>query len=404
MRRIAWVLLLLFVSAIPWEYSLVLPAPFGNVARIAGLLVLAAAVPAILQVGRLRTPGPVQWLVLAFYLWFCCTCFWTIDAVTTFEKIRGYIQEMMIVWLAWEFAESPRDLRTLLRAWVAGSWVLAALTLANFASPAAIAASRIRFAATGQDPNDVARFLDFGFPLSALLLTSELRWAGRLLALGYLPLGLVAVLLTASRGGFLAAVVAIAGCAALLARGHGKGAVIAILAAPAAVAALWAVIPQGTLARLATIPAELEAGSLNQRLNILVRGLARLRSKARLRHGRRHLCRGRESGSHRHGPQHGSRHPCRRRAGRLCAGHGHRGYGRAVRHANTWSLAACLSHGPGGLGRYLAGCNGGRKPNHLAAAGCNCARRPLCRRGAGQPRCLFPATTQGARLCNRARL
>ncbi len=32
----------------------------------------------------------------------------------------------MIVWLVWEFADTPADLRNLLRATVAGSWVLAA--------------------------------------------------------------------------------------------------------------------------------------------------------------------------------------------------------------------------------------------------------------------------------------
>ena len=48
----------------------------------------------------------------------------------------------MIVWLVWEFAESPGDLRALLRAYVAGSWVLAILTLANFSSPEAIAAGQ----------------------------------------------------------------------------------------------------------------------------------------------------------------------------------------------------------------------------------------------------------------------
>jgi O-antigen ligase len=268
MRRIAWVLLLLFAFAIPWEYSLDLGPPLGNVARIAGLLLILAAIPAVLQAGRVRTPGPLQWLVLAFYLYFCCSIFWTIEPLVTVSRIRAYFQEMMIVWLVWEFAESPGDLRALLRAYVAGSWVLAALTLANFGSPEAIAAGQIRFAAYGQDPNDVARFLDLGFPLAALLLNGESRWPGRLLALGYLPLGLVAVLLTASRGGFLAAVVALAGCALLLARGHAKALLAGIFALPALVAALWFIVPHETFERLATIPEQLQGGDLNQRLNI----------------------------------------------------------------------------------------------------------------------------------------
>ena len=65
----------------------------------------------------------------------------------------------------------------LLRAALAGSWVLAILTVANVASPEAIASGQIRFAAIGQDPNDVARFLDLGFPVAALL-----SWMGDSLA------------------------------------------------------------------------------------------------------------------------------------------------------------------------------------------------------------------------------
>ena len=268
MRRVAWGVLLLFAFTIPWEFSLDLGEPLGSIARLAGLVLLLVAIPAILQAGRLRTPGAMQWLVLALYLWFCCSYFWTIDQPATLEKLRAYFQEMMIVWLVWEFAENPRDLRALLRAYVAGSWVLAALTLANFASLEAIAAGQIRFAAEGQDPNDVARFLDLGFPLAALLVNSESRWPGRLLALAYLPLGLVAVLLTASRGGFLAAVVALLGCGLLLIRSHAKGVVAVILVSPAIAAGLWFSVPHETFERLATIPAQLHGGDLNQRLNI----------------------------------------------------------------------------------------------------------------------------------------
>jgi O-antigen ligase len=272
MRRIARVLLLLFAFAIPWEYSLDLGEPLGNIARIMGLLLILVAIPAVLQAGRLRTPGPLQWLVLAFYLWFCCSYFWTIDPLQTLEKMRSYFQEMMIVWLVWEFAESPRDLRALLRAYVAGSCVLAALTVANLASPEAIASGQIRFVATGQDPNDVARFLDLGLPLAALLVDCERRWPARLLSLCYLPLGLVAVLLTASRGGLLAALVALAGCGILLFRSHARGVLAGTLALPAIAAALWFTVPHATFERLATIPEQLHGGNLNQRLNIWTAG------------------------------------------------------------------------------------------------------------------------------------
>src|ERR1035437_7940834 len=272
MRKAAWGLLLLFAFTIPWEYSLELGEPLGNIARLIGVLLLLVAIPAVLLAGRLRTPGPMQWLALAFYLWFCCTYFWTIEPLATLAKLRAGCQEMMVVWLVWEFAESAGDLRALLRAYVAGSWVLALLTVANLASADAIANGQIRFAAVGQDPNDVARFLDLGFPLAALLLNSEVRWPWRLLAAGYLPLGLVGVLLTASRGGVLAAVVALAGCAILLAPAHARRGLAGILALPPIAAVLWFTVPHETFERLTTISEQVQGGDLNLRMNIWAAG------------------------------------------------------------------------------------------------------------------------------------
>ena len=273
MRPIAKLCLVLFAFAIPWEFSLELGEPLGNVARIAGILVLLAGVPAIFQACHMRRPGVFCWIVLALYLWFCLTWFWTIDFMTTFEKLRAYFQEMMIVWLVWEFADTPADLRNLLRATVAGSGVLALLTLAAFRSPEAIAAGQIRFAAYGQDPNDVARFLDLGFPLAALLMRSERRWPLRLMAAGFLPLGILAVLLTASRSGFLAALVALAGSLLLLAHGHARRVAVATaFALPAFLGAVWFMVPAETLTRLATIPEQLSGGDLNQRVNIWAAG------------------------------------------------------------------------------------------------------------------------------------
>lgn len=268
MRKAPWVLLLLFVFAIPWEYSLDLGEPYGNIARILGLVTLFAALPAAIQPGGVRTPSALQILTLAFFLWLCVGCFWTVEPDVTQQKLRGYAQEMMIVWLVWEFVESPRDLHALLRAWLFGSWVLAGLTIATLPSPEALAEGQIRFAPLGQDPNDVARFLDLGFPIAALLFNRDSRWPSRLLTVGFFPLGIAAVLLTASRGGFLAAMGALSGSTLLLIRGQRRVVFSSLYMAPLLGLGLWLSIPRETFARLATIPDQLQGGDLNQRLNI----------------------------------------------------------------------------------------------------------------------------------------
>jgi O-antigen ligase len=272
MRGLTRWLLLLFVFAIPWEYSLDLGEPIGNVARVAGVLTLLAAILAILQSGRVRTWSTFHILTFVLFLFFFCSYFWTVDPAATLTKIRAWFQEMMIVWFVWEFAETPTDLRNLLRAAVAGSWVLALLTLAAFRSPEAIANGQIRFAAYGQDPNDLARFLDLSFPFAALLFETDPRRLARTLALAYIPVGLFAVVLTASREGLVAALVALAGGATLVFRGHPRRLFAAVFALLPALAALWLIVPAGTLDRLATIPEQLRAGDLNQRINIWTQG------------------------------------------------------------------------------------------------------------------------------------
>ncbi len=268
MRKLAWWLLLALAFSIPWEYSLDLGPPVGNIARMLGIVLLLVMVLAVLQAGRIRRLHPLEWLALALLAWSAVSCFWSVDSHATLAQVRGYVQEMMIAWFVWELTDSPGDLRDLLRGYVAGSCVLAGLTIANFISPDA--AGQIRFVAAGQDPNDVARFLDFGFPLGALLINTRTRWGDRLLVLGYMPLGLLGVLLTASRSGLIAAVIALGGCALMLANSRSRAVIAFTL--PAVLLAFWTAAPQGTTNRILSIPQALAGGDLNQRLSIWAAG------------------------------------------------------------------------------------------------------------------------------------
>jgi O-antigen ligase len=285
MRRVSRALVLLYVFAIPWEYSLDLGAPWGNIARIAGLVLLLVAIPDLAQAGRIRTPAALHWLTLALLLWFACTLFWTSDPIATWTKLRGYVQQMMIVWLLWEFVESPHDLHVVLQAWLAGSWVLVVLTIADSCSADAIAAGQMRFSAVGQDPNDVARFLDLGFPIAALLIGREGNWMRHILTVGYLPTGAAAVLLTASRGGFVAAFAALVGCAVILHREHFRALLAVVLMLPAIVCAVLLFLPHAPLARLTTIGDQVHGGDLNQRLNIWEAGWKAFTQAPFLGHG-----------------------------------------------------------------------------------------------------------------------
>lgn len=270
MRRIAWSLLLLFVFTLPWEYSADFGPPWGNVSRITGLLLLPVVALAALQARRLRAPGLLQGIAIAFLVWFCASALWSKDAAESFHEAGGLFQQMVVLWLVWELAESPGDLRAMMRAYVLGACVLALLTWATLGLPGA--AEQVRFVPVGQDPNDVARYLVLGIPMAALLMNADTHWTERVLAGAYIPLAVFAVVLTASRGGFLSLLVVLAGSGLLAMRRRRIVAVAGGVAIAVVAAMLWLVAPSETLGRLTTIPDQLMGGDLNQRWNIWAAG------------------------------------------------------------------------------------------------------------------------------------
>ena len=283
MRAAARVLLILFAFCIPWEYSLDFAPPWGNIARLAGLTSLLVAIPAILQAGRTRAPGLLQWLSLLLFAWLCATYFWSIEPEVTLARLPGYLQELMIVWLVGEFVQSKDELCNILRAWLAGCAVLAGLTLG--AAAALHSVDQTRFFAAGQDPNDTARFLALGLPIAVLLAEwSEKAWSRRLMLL-YLPLGIVAIIATASRGGFITMLVALAGSGALMVRNRRIHSARALVVTAVVVTVGFLVIPRGSFVRIATIPEQLNGGGLNQRMSIWREGWRTFQQAPFLGHG-----------------------------------------------------------------------------------------------------------------------
>ena len=284
MRSIARILLVFFVFFFFWVFFFVFGAPYGNIARIPGLFTVLTALPAVLEAGSFRRLSWIHWLTLVLFLWFCCSFFWTDAAHESLTHLRGYAQEMMLVWLVWEFVELSEDLYLLFRAWLAGCWVLSILAIGGFVLSASNV-DQVRFAAVGQDPNDVARFLGFGFPIAMLLLDDSKSRTERALWLFYFPVGFAAVLLTASRSGLLVAIVALFGIGIVALRRRAKSVIITSVLVGLAVLLIFGVTPTGTIERLGSITELREMGDLNQRVNIWSSGWRAFKTAPLFGHG-----------------------------------------------------------------------------------------------------------------------
>lgn len=209
MSKAAFRSLWCFILVLPWDVFTYVPV-LGSIPRLVGLVASAVGIVHILARGRVR---PLSWfhvLAVLFVLWAGLSSFWSIDPQATRTRFLTYLQLAVLVWLIWEIAWSPERRRALLQAYVLGAGVAAVVTIYNYLSGVVpLETEAARFAALNQNPNELGLTLALGLPMAWYLSLSQphrrIGWIWQL----YVPLAGTAILLTASRGSFLTALVAL---------------------------------------------------------------------------------------------------------------------------------------------------------------------------------------------------
>lgn len=260
MTRVAYGALWVFVFSLPWERILVLPG-VSIIPRVTGALALALALLAVVMSGRFRPWHLFHVAALLFWIWsgVVLLAFHTGDLPS---KFWTFAQLLVAVWMIWELAPSVRHQRGLLTAYVLGAYVAAFDTILLYRKAASVLN---RFAAGGADANDLAMVLALGLPMAWYLgITYRkpiLRWVCR----GYLPVALVAIGLTGSRGGVLATTVALLIVPLSLTKLSPGRRATAIVILGLAGALAVAYTPETLITRLSTTGTELEGGRLGGR-------------------------------------------------------------------------------------------------------------------------------------------
>ena len=274
MSNAAFWVLWCFVLVLPWDALTKLPV-VGSIPRLVGLAASAVGGLYILARRRVR---PLSWFHLfavLFVLWAGASSFWSIDPEATRTVFLTYVQLFVLAWLIWEVAWSPDRQRALFQAYVLGAGVAAILTIHDYVSGMGVALETdiARFAALHQDPNELGLTLALGLPMAWHVSLSQAHrrsaWMWRL----YLPLAITAILLTASRGAVLAALVALVIIPWTLGRlrVRTKAALYALAVGLLLLASN--VVPEASLARIASTPADIEAGYFGGRGAIWIAGL-----------------------------------------------------------------------------------------------------------------------------------
>lgn len=267
--RMAFAALLLFVIVVPIENVYVMPG-VGSLSSVTGLLMLALAVPLFLTRGGFRLrPQTLAVVLLGLYvLWSFAGLAWTVDVSSTLTYAMTFAQLLVVVVIAWQLTVTEARKRALSRAYLIGCTLAVFDGVNNFFQGREAVFQR--FAATNTDPNDYALTLVIGIPLAwGLFSHGRQRW--RLAYLLYIPVALAAIVLSASRGGALAAGVALLSVPiglTWLDRGGKRLVGLVALAGIAVIPLVWPAIEplaQSNFERLSTLSEELATGTLNDR-------------------------------------------------------------------------------------------------------------------------------------------
>lgn len=278
LRTVAFGALAFFVFNIPFENALKIPG-MGSFSKLFGMLTFGLGVLALARSrSRLSFRPPPLFLLLAglFVGWGILSYYWSIVPSYSMSRAVSYLQLLAMAWLIWEYGKDSQHRLVLTQSFVFGCYVAIAIALTGF-----FTSSGANFRDVGENfnANDFAAILALGIPMAWRLSLLRRRIILMWLNLLYLPFAIFAIVLAASRGGMIAAIVALTiipltfsrlgllrkiGLTALLA----VGVWVIFVYAPQAFPSL-----QANLARIGETSSELREGTLTNRTDIWAAGL-----------------------------------------------------------------------------------------------------------------------------------
>ncbi len=210
MRRLAYYLAMLFLLTVPWEAGI----QFGGIGTVGKVLGVVAGTVWLLSAiarGYIRPFETFHKLYFLFLIWSGLTFFWSVAPGNTLHELLTYTQLFLMVMMLWDLLDTRERIETAVQAYVLGAFVASGSIIANYlTSPAPKFADHYRVNALGYKTDGIALIVATAGPAAWYLATGT-TWSHRSLALrvlnfAYVPIGLMALVLTGTRGASLASI------------------------------------------------------------------------------------------------------------------------------------------------------------------------------------------------------
>lgn len=285
MRRLALWLALVFIFTVPWENAIHI-ADIGRVSKAVGWATFAVWALSVLMRGRLRHPDLFQKAFLLFLIWNGLTLYWSVDSDATVSGFITYTELFAVLLLLWDLLDSEPAVKAALQAYVLGAFVASGSIIAAFlTAPASKFPEHLRVNALGFETDGIALVVAIALP-AAWYLAGHRDGRARspaagLLNYAYMPVGVLALALTGTRGATLASIPTLAFVLWSLRHAGPARRLTAAAAIATAAVVLVTVAPSGPLERIGTASTatELDEGALAGRLGIWQASLRQLEQR-----------------------------------------------------------------------------------------------------------------------------
>jgi O-antigen ligase len=264
MRKIAFAGLWFMVFCIGWENAIMFPG-LGSACRLVGIAATAMAAVYLISSGKVRRLKSPHVLMAAFVLWGALSYFWTVDQELTLERIVTLMQLFVMVWLVWQLAAREAEQLSLMQSFVLGCYVGAIDTFVGLFTGRVI--DVFRATATNANPNELGVLLSLGMPLALYLSVrgrGPMVWVNRV----YVPIALVAVFLTASRGALLTASASLLIVPWSFSRFTRRQKVSLVVLTVLTAFAAMVYVPSESWQRFSTLQQEMNGGTFSHRTDI----------------------------------------------------------------------------------------------------------------------------------------
>jgi len=204
LRDLAAWLIVMFAFTIPFEELVRIPG-LGSITRALGIIALPVGLLALVNREHVRLRAPPMFVVLMalFVVWNISTYFWSFEPLATLGRGVTYAQLLVFVWLATEFCRERVWRIALMQAFVLGNYL--AFMFVTFRM---FDAGVVAYRDTGPlGANGFAIALAYGIPMAVLLMNERSSRVWTFVNAAYPFVALFGVVLAASRGGFIVALV-----------------------------------------------------------------------------------------------------------------------------------------------------------------------------------------------------